>query len=314
MRGLAERWAAAAPARVPADVPAGTRSGLVSTTLASLAHWAEREGVVGVREAVVVEAARFLAARCGEPVHLADVADHVGYSPFHLARAFRAQVGVPPGEFLLAHRLHRAKLELLRGDDRVLDVCTALGFASLGTFSARFTAAVGLSPVRFRQLPDVLADHPPRPITLTGGVPGGGSVSGVVRLSGRAAAALGGAPAVYVGLFSHRAPRGVPVAGSLLAEPGAYLLPEVPVGTYWVLAAALPAAAGVLEQLIPVSSVRGAAERPVRISGGVPHHRREVVVDLAQDWAAPVAVALPALACPTAQDRRRQRSVDLPTL
>lgn len=266
-----------------------------------------------VREAVVA-AARFLVAHAGEPVQLSDVADHVGYSPFHLARAFRAQVGVPPGEFLLAHRLHRAKLELLGGDERVLDVCVAVGFSSLGTFTTRFTQAVGLSPLRFRRLPDVLADCPPRPLTLSGGLPGGGRVFGTVRLSGRAAAALGADPAVYVGLFSHRAPRGVPVAGMLLAEPGVFLLPEVPPGRYWVLAAALPGASDALDQLVPARSVRGAALRPVQLSPTAPHQRRDIELDLADDWAAPVAVALPALACPDAQDRRRQLPLGLPRL
>ncbi|RJQ85077.1 helix-turn-helix transcriptional regulator [Amycolatopsis panacis] len=41
---------------------------------------------------VVREAARFPAAGPAAPMRLGDVADHVGYSPFHLARACRATV------------------------------------------------------------------------------------------------------------------------------------------------------------------------------------------------------------------------------
>ncbi|MGH9293317.1 MAG: AraC family transcriptional regulator, partial [Acidimicrobiales bacterium] len=52
----------------------------------------------------VERAARFLAEHCGGAVSLGDVSDHVGYSPYHLARSFESRLGVSPGRFLIAHR------------------------------------------------------------------------------------------------------------------------------------------------------------------------------------------------------------------
>lgn len=244
----------------------------------------------------VVEAARFITDRCAEPITLGDVADHVGYSPFHLSRAFERQVGQPPGQFLAAHRFQRAKRLLLNTDERVIDVCHAVGFSAVGTFTARFTAAVGQSPVRFRRLPDLLADTPPEPVLVPGAARGGGVVTGSVRLTPAALGALGGAAAIYVGLFTRRNARGRPVSGTLLGETGDFLLMDVPPGTYWVLSSALPARAGAAVQLVPGQAVSGAAPEPVHVTRQSPVHHRELWLDVAAPWDAPVVVALPPLA------------------
>lgn len=252
----------------------------------------------------VLEAARFIAGRCGEPITLCDVAEHVGYSPFHLSRAFDRYLGQPPGQFLAAHRFHRAKQLLLHTDERVIDVCHAVGFTSVGTFTARFTATVGQSPARFRQLPGLLADAPPKPVIVPGAARDGGVVTGTVRLSPAARASVGAAASVYVGLFPRRMARGRPVSGTLLGESGDFVLPGVPAGHYWVLATALPAAAGPEAQLAPVRGVAGAAPEPVRIGPASPVHHRDVQLDVTAEWNAPVLVALPPLASSLTLDER----------
>jgi AraC-like DNA-binding protein len=249
----------------------------------------------------VVEAARFLAARSAEPITLGDVADHVGYSPFHLARSFERQLGMPPGQFLAAHRFQCAKRLLLASDLRIIDVCHAVGFTSVGTFTTRFTAAVGHTPLEFRRLPDLLEHAPPRAVLLPGDAPGGGVVTGSVRLSPAALAELsphGGVPSIYVGVFPRRAARGTPVSGTLLGEYGDFVLVDVPPGTYWVLGTALPASSDPQAQLVPRHTVSGTAKEPVRVSKADPVHHRDLDLDLRADWAAPVVVALPPLASP----------------
>ncbi|UQS22658.1 AraC family transcriptional regulator [Amycolatopsis thermalba] len=257
-----------------------------------------------MREAVV-SAARFITTHAAEPLGLGDVADHVGYSPFHLARTFTRELGMPPCQYLTARRFEKAKQLLLRTDERIIDICNAVGFSAVGTFTTRFTAAVGTTPVEFRRLPDVLTGSPPHPVSVPGA--GGGTVMGTVRLSPAALMALGPNPAVYVGLFSKRAARGFPVSGTLLAEPGDFLLTGVPPGTYWVMSSALPTGTGPAAQLIPGRTVLGACPRAVRVSAEAPVHQRDVHLELGQDWSPPVLIALPALASADAQERRRHR-------
>lgn len=260
----------------------------------------------------VVRAAQFLADHVADPVSLADLADHVGYSPFHLARSFERQVGVPPGRFLAGHRFQLAKRLLLDGDDRIVDVCHAAGFSAAGTFTTRFTELVGSSPTDFRRLPDLLDVAPPRPLVVPGRAPSGATVAGRVVLTDAASAELGASPFVYVGLFRRPLARGYPLSGALLSEPGEFRLPGVPEGVFWVLASALAKHAAASEQLVPAATVAGGAQYPVQVGRAGPGegrrpHRRDVVLDVLPAWSAPVLVALPLLASPAARDWQDRR-------
>jgi AraC-like DNA-binding protein len=84
------------------------------------------------------------------PLDLAAVAARAGYSRYHFVRRFRAAYGETPGHYLARRRIERAQ-ELLRSANlTVTEICMLVGFSSLGTFSRRFKAQVGLTPTEFR--------------------------------------------------------------------------------------------------------------------------------------------------------------------
>lgn len=68
----------------------------------------------------------------------------------HFARSFRAAYGETPYSYLMTRRIERAKALLRRGDLPVTEVCFAVGFTSLGSFSSRFSELVGESPSSYR--------------------------------------------------------------------------------------------------------------------------------------------------------------------
>jgi AraC-like DNA-binding protein len=71
-------------------------------------------------------------------------------SQAHFIRTFGATFGETPHRYL-QRRVERA-MALLRNTDRsVTDICFAVGFASLGTFSRTFRDIVGRSPSAFRR-------------------------------------------------------------------------------------------------------------------------------------------------------------------
>ena len=67
-------------------------------------------------------------------------------SPDHLIRTFRAVFGETPHRYLQRRRIERAMFLLRTTDRDVTEVCLAVGFSSLGTFSRLFSAVVGRSP------------------------------------------------------------------------------------------------------------------------------------------------------------------------
>jgi transcriptional regulator GlxA family with amidase domain len=85
-----------------------------------------------------------------EPLDLAGLARIAGVSKYHFARSFEAAYGVPPMHYLTRRRLERAQDLLRSANLTVTEVCMAVGFSSLGSFSTRFRELVGESPVAYR--------------------------------------------------------------------------------------------------------------------------------------------------------------------
>ncbi|MFF9843609.1 helix-turn-helix transcriptional regulator [Streptomyces sp. NPDC013740] len=85
-----------------------------------------------------------------EPLDLDAVAAHAGYSRYHFVRAFKAAYGETPGQYLSRRRIERAEELLRTANLSVTEICTLVGFSSLGTFSGRFKSRTGLTPSEYR--------------------------------------------------------------------------------------------------------------------------------------------------------------------
>lgn len=86
-----------------------------------------------------------------EPLDVPTLAYDAGMSAGHLSRQFRQAFGESPYSYLMTRRIERAMAMLTHDDCSVTDVCFAVGYQSLGTFSTRFTELVGVSPSTFRE-------------------------------------------------------------------------------------------------------------------------------------------------------------------
>lgn len=92
-----------------------------------------------------------LRAECQSSWSIDDLARGAHISPFHFIRQFDALFGMTPHQFRIESRVDRAKRLLAAGQHSVTDVCMELGFSSLGSFSAMFTARVGETPSAYRR-------------------------------------------------------------------------------------------------------------------------------------------------------------------
>ena len=74
----------------------------------------------------------------------------VALSPFYLIRLFRRIYKQTPHQYLIHLRIAKAK-ELLRNSDlSIMEICVAVGYESLGSFSTLFRKVAGLSPNAYR--------------------------------------------------------------------------------------------------------------------------------------------------------------------
>src|ERR1700712_3537423 len=71
-------------------------------------------------------------------------------SKYHFARSFAETYGETPIRCLNRRRIERAQDLLRSANLTVTEICMAVGFSSLGSFSARFTQLVGETPTAYR--------------------------------------------------------------------------------------------------------------------------------------------------------------------
>ena len=85
-----------------------------------------------------------------EPLTIASLARAAGLSPAHFSREFRRAFGESPHQYLLTRRLERAAALLRTTDRPVTEICFAVGWSSVGSFTTSFRRVYGTTPVAYR--------------------------------------------------------------------------------------------------------------------------------------------------------------------
>lgn len=89
--------------------------------------------------------------RYAEPLDIPTLARIALVSEAHFIRTFSATFGETPNRYLQRRRVERAMFLLRSTDVSVTDICMAVGFSSLGTFSRVFRDVVGEPPSVYRR-------------------------------------------------------------------------------------------------------------------------------------------------------------------
>jgi AraC-like DNA-binding protein len=86
--------------------------------------------------------------RFAESLTLEDLADYARLNPLYLVRAFHGAFGMPPHEYQLNARVHRA-CELLRARRPASEVAVCVGFSDLSHLTRHFKRLIGVPPGAF---------------------------------------------------------------------------------------------------------------------------------------------------------------------
>lgn len=116
-----------------------------------------------------------------QPLDVEALARGASMSSGHLSRQFKLAYGESPYSYLMTRRIERAMWLLRSGELGVTEVCHAVGFSSLGTFSTRFAELVGVPPSVYRRravrategMPSCVAKQVTRPVRNREAVPAG---------------------------------------------------------------------------------------------------------------------------------------------
>jgi AraC-like DNA-binding protein len=229
--------------------------------------------------------------RIDQPFSLDEMARIAYLSPYYFNRVFRQVTGIPPRRFHMALRIAAAKRLLLTTDLSVTEVCWEIGYQSLGTFSTHFHELVGVSPRTLRRLatepwlvPTGIGAGPARTAEAATATAVTGRIHGV-----------DGHRSVFVGLFHHACPQGMPVACSAVSRSRRYALRTTVAGCYHVAAVAFEAAGDVHGGLMPDDDAVdvGLGRTPVQL-GARRVMTRDVRLHPKRSTDPPILLALPA--------------------
>lgn len=193
----------------------------------------------------------------GEPLTVDDLARTAMFSKFHFSRVFQRMTGLSPVRFLSALRIEEAKRLLRSTSLTVADISHQVGYNSVGTFSTRFHTSVGMSPREYRRggvvepaMPQGSSQPGPDTTRVTGHV---------VRPDSEWCGP------VFLGVFPTALLEGTPVASTVLARCGAYTLPAVPAGTWYLHAQAAAQDGGATSE----PAIFTACSGPIELHAGV---------------------------------------------
>ncbi len=97
----------------------------------------------------VRRATEYLRERLADSFTLDDVAEYAALDKFHLCRAFRSQMGMPPHAYLTHLRVQRAR-QLLTSGLRASELAPRVGFYDQSQLTRHFKRIVGVTPGRYQ--------------------------------------------------------------------------------------------------------------------------------------------------------------------
>jgi AraC-like DNA-binding protein len=100
------------------------------------------ETIIGVR--------KYIDSHYHQKLNLDKLSKTQFVSKYHLLRLFKRYYGMTPRQYLIDKRIEKSKEHLLQGNS-VTEVCFAVGFESIGSFSSLFKTRTGKSPSKYQK-------------------------------------------------------------------------------------------------------------------------------------------------------------------
>lgn len=121
------------------------------------------------------ESIRYMEAHLPETITPEDISRHVSISPFYFQKGFKIITGMTIGTYLRNRRLYLAALDVLAGNDKVIDLAYKYGYETPESFTKAFSRFHGLAPCQLKKQPHRLRVFLPLQITIS--VEGGSNLN-----------------------------------------------------------------------------------------------------------------------------------------
>jgi AraC-like DNA-binding protein len=99
----------------------------------------------------IVAAKVYIDENYQEPIDLEEISQQAFLSKFHFHRLFTRIYRRTPHQYVTRKRLEKAR-DLLAENKPVTEVCSEVGFESIGSFSTLFKKEIGFAPQYYRNM------------------------------------------------------------------------------------------------------------------------------------------------------------------
>ncbi len=101
------------------------------------------------KDALLLKVRDYIFANIAQDISIDDLSSIVHMSKYHFIRMFRTQFGLTPHQFILNHRINKAREVLSKGKSPT-DVALELGFFDVSHMNRHFKRAYGVTPKQYQ--------------------------------------------------------------------------------------------------------------------------------------------------------------------
>jgi AraC-like DNA-binding protein len=98
----------------------------------------------------IQQCCEYITLHIEEKLTLNEIAAHIGYTDYYLAKKFKKQMGCTVNAYIRHAKIERSKIMLRDFGLSIQDISSSLGFCSQSYFSETFHKVVGVPPIEYR--------------------------------------------------------------------------------------------------------------------------------------------------------------------
>ncbi|GAF11863.1 two-component response regulator [Bacillus sp. JCM 19046] len=121
--------------------------------MTSMLHFLEAPSKKRLK-APIANAVQYIEEKAADPIHLEDIAHHVGLSKYYFIKQFKIELNITPMHYVTIVRMKKAAYLLAQTDDTIAEVAHQVGIDDPNYFTKLFKKTVGVSASKFRKNED----------------------------------------------------------------------------------------------------------------------------------------------------------------
>lgn len=111
----------------------------------------DKNATIDIDRAKIDKVKDYINDNLAENLKLSKIAEIANISPYHFARLFKQKTGYSPHQYIIKHRIEKAKKLLSKTNLSIVEIADRVGCSSQSNFTSLFRKQVGITPQKYRK-------------------------------------------------------------------------------------------------------------------------------------------------------------------